>query len=441
MELKHLKVILFLFLLVCSLFLFINPSVNAKTELGTETLWVNGYTEEEIDTGWAKVGSSPYLSDEDASNYVHCTNVYSAYIRYWDFADLSQSSVAIDKAIISIYADRLAGDSCVVYLYLWDGSSYVSCGASITLTTTYTWYNRTVTSILNTAEKVNNARLRIRYQAGASGAHGYVSASKLYVTKARYDISLRTVDSNSSILISANVTINNGTEYSQIVDNNGWANWTGIYSSSVSVTVKYQDVWVNSTTVTMSSDKTVDLICEVYSLTVYVTDANNEEKSGASLTLTRTDEYNYTSDGLSPVTAAYYNSTHARYIWTQLANQTSSYTVTASLGGQSAYTSTNLTANTVKVITLPAGTSSPTGGGSSPAPPPLIPELPFIPRAPELPVEAYEILPWTAIIVVVSIIAIPVVAAKQLSTEKKSKLKPYKRKRSKTFKLYKRKKR
>jgi hypothetical protein len=98
------------------------------------------------------------------------------------------------------------------------------------------------------------------------------------------------------------------------------------------------------------------------SLTVYVTDVNNVEKSGATLTLTRADGFNYTSIGLSPVTAQYYNATHARYIWDPL-EQVSSYTVTASLGGQTASTTIALTANTEITLTLPAGTTSPGGPG------------------------------------------------------------------------------
>ena len=126
--------------------------------------------------------------------------------------------------------------------------------------------------------------------------------------------------------------------------------------------------------------------CWVYSLTVYVTDVNNVEKSGTALTLSRTDNASLSDYGLTLKTAGYYNTTHAKYAWSQLANQTSSYTATASLGGQSASTTTSLTANTEALITLPAGTTSGSSGGYTPPveqPPLYIPpvELPKVPGA------------------------------------------------------------
>jgi len=151
--------------------------------------------------------------------------------------------------------------------------------------------------------------------------------------------------------------------------------------------IKYQGQWISENVTVTLGDKdivTIDKNCWVYSLTTYVSDVNNQEKSGATLTLTRTDGYNY-ADGLSPVTTQYYNSTHAKYAWSQLANQTASYTVTAGLGGQSASATTSLTVNTETFITLPAGTARPSGpGGYTPLPvepPPIIPpvELPKVP--------------------------------------------------------------
>ena len=123
--------------------------------------------------------------------------------------------------------------------------------------------------------------------------------------------------------------------------------------------------------------------CWVYSLTVYVTDVNNVEKSGAELSLTRSDNISLGDYGLTPKTAGYYNTTHARYVWSQLANQTSSYTVTATSGGQSASITTSLTANTEATVTLPAGSGSPSGGWTPPPveQPPYFPpvELPKVP--------------------------------------------------------------
>jgi len=155
--------------------------------------------------------------------------------------------------------------------------------------------------------------------------------------------------------------------------------------------IEYQGQWVSLNVTLPVDNKNVTVVnknCWVYSLTVYVTDTNNQEKSGAELKLTRTDNYDYASAGLTPKTAEYYNSTHARYVWSQLANQTSSYTTEATSGGQSASTTTSLTANTEALITLPGGTESPNipGGYTQPPveqPPAYIPpvELPKVPGA------------------------------------------------------------
>lgn len=181
-------------------------------------------------------------------------------------------------------------------------------------------------------------------------------------------------------------TFPNGTQVNNTRSDGSWIfkimNGTHYYR------IEYQGQWVSENVTLPVYDKNVTVInknCWVYSLTAYITDVNNEEKSGSTLTLTRTDGHDYTTDGLSPVIAGYYNTTHARYVWSQLANQTSSYTVTASLGGQSASTTTSLTANTEALITLPAGTTSGSTGGYTPPPveqpPPYIPpiELPKVP--------------------------------------------------------------
>ncbi|RLI43658.1 hypothetical protein DRO59_00205 [Candidatus Bathyarchaeota archaeon] len=127
--------------------------------------------------------------------------------------------------------------------------------------------------------------------------------------------------------------------------------------------VKFQDQWVTANLTVPMTDKNVtvmDIDCWVYSLTVYVQSTANSYQPnspivGASLTLYRTTD-NKTLNGLyglpaTPQTQTY-NSTHAVYTWSQLANQTSSYTVTATYGSQSSSTTTSLTQNTQIEIEL-----------------------------------------------------------------------------------------
>jgi len=301
--------------------------------------------------------------------------------------------------------------------------------------------------------KTYNHEIAALYNTGAS-PNWYVKFSKLYVG---VNLNLRTKDWNGGIIEGATVYANETTKTS---DSNGWANFTNYdLNAIVEVKVKFQSVWVNSTTVTMDSSKTIDVKCKVwnltinakdnggtlltqsatnitftysnntstvhntttgtatfkvmngtsyyrikyqglwisanttlpltdpdqssnqtinkncwvYSLTAYVTSSIGVEMSGATLTLTRGDYANLTDYGLTPKTAEYYNSTHARYVWTQLANQTASYTVFATSGTQTASQETSLTANKAITLTIPTFVTSPPsgpGGPSGTTPPP-----------------------------------------------------------------------
>lgn len=139
-----------------------------------------------------------------------------------------------------------------------------------------------------------------------------------------------------------------------------------ITNGTHSFRIWFQGQWVSENRTIVAGNKeplVVTETCWVYSLTVYVTDIHNEEKSGSMLTLARSDGYNYAAIGLSPATAVYHNATHAKYVWRQLANQSSSYTVTAYYGGQSDSKSVSLMEDTVIVLTIPGGISGGGGGG------------------------------------------------------------------------------
>jgi hypothetical protein len=77
----------------------------------------------------------------------------------------------------------------------------------------------------------------------------------------------------------------------QISDVNGWANWT-LVSGTVQIKVRYFGFWVNGTfSVTMDSDKTIDVRCKLYDVTVLVQEGvQNAYLAGANVTV-----YNSTS--------------------------------------------------------------------------------------------------------------------------------------------------
>jgi hypothetical protein len=77
----------------------------------------------------------------------------------------------------------------------------------------------------------------------------------------------------------------------QISDANGWANWT-LVSGTVQIKVSYYGFWVNGTfSVTMDSDKTIDVQCKLYDVTVLVQEGvQNAYLASANVTV-----YNSTS--------------------------------------------------------------------------------------------------------------------------------------------------
>jgi hypothetical protein len=210
-----------------------------------------------------------------------------------------------------------------------------------------------------------------RYRNGAWNTT-YASRDVIfYVYGVPWLLDLRIKDANGKVIEGATVYINATAETS---DSDGWVKTTCPINSTVNIQVKFQDVVVNgSWTVSMDEDKTFNVSCTVYSLTIYVTNQNNVEMSGATLTLSRTDGYNYTADGLSPVTASYYNAIDGRYVWSQLANQTSSYTVKATAtSGESNSATTALTTDTEKEIVI---TTTISGGPPATPPPPYTPPV------------------------------------------------------------------
>jgi hypothetical protein len=82
-------------------------------------------------------------------------------------------------------------------------------------------------------------------------------------------------------------------------DANGWANWT-LVSGTVQIKVQYFGFWVNGTfSVTMDSDKTINVQCKLYDVTVLVQESvQNAYLTGANVTV-----YNSTSTQDNKITS------------------------------------------------------------------------------------------------------------------------------------------
>lgn len=241
-----------------------------------------------------------------------------------------------------------------------------------------------------------------------------------------YKLNLRAKDVDGDIIEDATVY---GDDVYGTTDSNGWKNFTFIPGSVISVRVKLQDLWVNGTfSVTIDADKTIDIDCKVYSLTVYITSGEGTPYEGADLSLSR----NGTSlNGLYGLDAfpktSLYNTSHSYYVWNQLANQSSSYTVEASITGVDlGTTTTSLTSNTEVLITYETGGVGAPGGPSKP-PPPFYNASKVAKRV-GIPVWVAEKLPWVVIGGIVLIISFPVFVVKKEKKKRKNRLSFFDRK-------------
>jgi len=82
-------------------------------------------------------------------------------------------------------------------------------------------------------------------------------------------------------------------------DSNGWANWT-LVSGTVQIKVKYYGFWVNGTfPVTMDSDKTINVKCKLYDVTLTV----QEEQHNAYLVSANVTVFNASSTSGNKITS------------------------------------------------------------------------------------------------------------------------------------------
>lgn len=127
-----------------------------------------------------------------------------------------------------------------------------------------------------------------------------------YTVSTSYKLNLRAKDWDQTDNIrNCIVTMNNGSDFNRATDANGWANYTAILPSSVTVKVKYFGKWVNGTfTQTMGADKTTNVRCKLYDVQVKVVESAKSAKLiGANVTC-----FNATSVSTNKITSGITNS-------------------------------------------------------------------------------------------------------------------------------------
>ncbi|MCW4052667.1 MAG: hypothetical protein NWE78_05615 [Candidatus Bathyarchaeota archaeon] len=162
-------------------------------ENNTLELWVDGFTDEEVD--WQEVGASPYLDAIDyASNYVWITTLTDTeYESRFNFTD-SNNLGTITDVKICLYAMCEAGgnDEVEIYLYNSTGGPY-SISQFLPTAGSWGWHNYSCLSTLPTWMEVNNGQLRLRAEKIVSGETMYVDAALLFInyTRDNFDYILR----------------------------------------------------------------------------------------------------------------------------------------------------------------------------------------------------------------------------------------------------------
>jgi hypothetical protein len=142
--------------------------------LSEEYLYVDGFNS--TSTQWTTVGSSPYLNNDTSSYIYDATNYHKeGWFSFQDptYSGISSASIEFEcQCSGNEYFDFEINDGINTYTY------------SITsLPSSYDWKTRDLSSIINTWEKVADAKIRItfRYNSGTSSTV-YIRRARLHVT-------------------------------------------------------------------------------------------------------------------------------------------------------------------------------------------------------------------------------------------------------------------
>jgi len=135
---------------------------NLSLILQTNYLYVDGF--DGTNQSWSTTGAPPYLND-NSTNWIS-TNVNNREENWFSFRDLTSAQILTLSAIKSVNIEfecSRSGDDNFDF-HINDGSTMygpytISPGGS-----SYGWKNYTLTSTLNTAAKINNAKLSVKYR-------------------------------------------------------------------------------------------------------------------------------------------------------------------------------------------------------------------------------------------------------------------------------------
>ena len=112
--------------------------------------------------GWTRIGATPYIDVQDyPANYIK-SNTPDQWTCDYRFEDTAQTGhpTNVEIQLRSMY-DILGNDQ--FELWVWDGTSW-NYICDVTPTTAMQYYTIDVKSVLDTFEKINAAKIKLRYK-------------------------------------------------------------------------------------------------------------------------------------------------------------------------------------------------------------------------------------------------------------------------------------
>jgi len=215
---------------------------------------------------------------------------------------------------LCIYTGTLNSEALKVDV--WTGSSWVNVMASLSASQ---WNNVSV------SDYVTSSTFTIRFigateSGDTSQSSWQIDCALLHLWTTGYNLNLRVMDYDLSDAISGAYVYKDNDVL--VSDSNGWANWTLVYGT-VNINVSYYGFWINGTfSVTMDSDKTINVQCNLFDVVVNV----RETVRSAKLSNVNVTVFNASSTEGNKIKSGISDS-NGQIILTNLPNNTLTFTL------------------------------------------------------------------------------------------------------------------
>jgi len=245
----------------------------------------------------------------DSSVKVPYTNYQLDLEVQWINVDYSQQN-----EYLCIYAGTLNSEALKVDV--WTGSSWVNVIGSLSASQ---WNNVSVSTYL-TSSTFTIRFIGATESGDTSQSSWQIDCALLHLWTTGYNLNLRVMDYDLTDAISGAYVYKDNDVL--VSDSNGWANWT-LVSGTVNINISYYGFWVNGTfSVTMDSDKTINVQCNLFDVVVNV----RETVRSAKLANVNVTVFNASSTEGNKIKSGISDS-NGQIILTNLPNNTLTFTL------------------------------------------------------------------------------------------------------------------